>query len=117
MLARAQKLAGADSEKLRALMTRHVGVLRDAAGLRAALAEIAALREKAVAADDLDLRNRSEAALLIAASALRRRESRGGHFRTDYPQQNPALAHRSVITLEEALQEARKNILEPSESA
>ena len=113
----ARKKPGADSEKLRALMTRHVGVLRDAAGLRAALAEIAALREKAVAADDLDLRNRSEAALLIAASALRRRESRGGHFRTDFPQQDPALAHRSAITLQEALQEAQDCILEPSESA
>jgi L-aspartate oxidase len=61
------------------------------------------LHDRALATQNLDLRNRTEAALLVAASALRRRESRGGHFRTDFPTADPAQAQRSFITLDEAL--------------
>jgi L-aspartate oxidase len=43
-------------------------------------------------------------ATLIAAAALMRRESRGGHFRTDFPEADPAQASRSRLTLDEALQ-------------
>ena len=59
--------------------------------------------DRALATQNLDLRNRTEAALLVAASALRRRESRGGHFRSDFPAPDPAQAHRSFMTLDEAL--------------
>jgi L-aspartate oxidase len=84
-------------------MTRHVGVLRDAAGLSSALRSLLVLHDRALATQNLDLRNRTEAALLVAASALRRRESRGGHFRSDFPAPDPAQAQRSFITLDEAL--------------
>lgn len=87
---------------LRQTMTRHVGVLRDAHGLAEALKTILALLDEARAKNSVDLRNRCEAALLIAASAFARRESRGGHFRTDYPKAEPALARRSFITLADA---------------
>jgi L-aspartate oxidase len=93
--------------EVRRIMSRHVGVLRDAAGLREALHALYALRDKALAEGAADLRNRAEAALLVAASAYLRRESRGGHFRTDFPAADPAQAHRSVITLDEALRLAR----------
>ena len=89
--------------EVRKIMTRHVGVLRDAAGLSSALRSLLALHDRALATQNLDLRNRTEAALLVAASALRRRESRGGHFRTDFPTADPAQAQRSFITLDEAL--------------
>ena len=88
-------------------MHRHVGVLRDAAGLREALRALYALRDKALREGGVDLRNRAEAALLVAAGAYLRRESRGGHFRTDYPAADPVWAHRSFITLDEALRLAR----------
>ncbi len=93
--------------ELRRIMARHVGVLRDAAGLREALRALTRLRDRALKTDSIDLRNRAEAALLIAAGAFLRRESRGGHFRTDFPAADPALARRSFITLDEALRVAR----------
>ncbi|MGO8740730.1 L-aspartate oxidase [Rhodoblastus sp.] len=92
--------------ELRQIMSRHVGVLRDAAGLREALRVLIRLRDRALAEGSIDLRNRAEAALLIAAGAYLRRESRGGHFRTDSPAADPALARRSFITLDEALRAA-----------
>ncbi|MFN3668818.1 MAG: L-aspartate oxidase [Brevundimonas sp.] len=64
---------------LRDAMSRDVGVVRDAAGLDEALAVIARLEAEAPGALPL------VAARLIAEAALARRESRGGHFRTDYP--------------------------------
>jgi len=36
-------------------------------------------------------------ALLITFAALARKESRGGHFRTDYPRKSPEFAKHSVI--------------------
>ncbi len=104
------KVSGDDSEQagqVREIMTRHVGVLRDEAGLRAAMVALKCLHDDALAKNNLDLRNRAEAALLIAASAFLRRESRGGHFRRDYPEPDPAQAHRSFITLDEALRLAQ----------
>ncbi len=93
--------------ELRRIMSAHVGVLRDEAGLREALRALSRLRDRALAEGSIDLRNRAEAALLIAASAFLRRESRGGHFRRDFPAADPALARRSFITLDEALRLAR----------
>jgi L-aspartate oxidase len=104
---RPARLLPASAAEVREIMSRHVGVLRDAAGLREALRALSAMREQALADRSADLRNRTEAALLVAAAAYLRRESRGGHFRTDYPQSDPAQAHRSLITLDEALFLAR----------
>ncbi len=104
----------AGSKEIREIMQRCVGVLRDGAGLRAALVALFALREKAVVGKNLDLRNRAEAALLIAAAAYLRRESRGGHFRTDFPKADPAQAHRSAITLDQALELAQSLVQEKS---
>ena len=38
-------------------------------------------------------------ALLVAASAWTRRESRGAHYRTDWPAEKPARAQRTMTTL------------------
>jgi L-aspartate oxidase len=42
-------------------------------------------------------------ATLIAAAALAREESRGGHWRDDFPAPNPALAQRTLIQLPDAM--------------
>jgi L-aspartate oxidase len=85
---------------LRQLMSTHVGVIRDAAGLRHALADIARLEHES--ANSPALRNMATAALLVTAAALRREESRGGHYRSDFPKTDPARARRTFITLDDA---------------
>jgi len=82
--------------KLRTMMSSHVGVVRDGDLLSEAVRSFAALERHAT---NITLRNMATTALLVAASALTRRESRGAHFRTDYPAENPALAHRTMTTL------------------
>jgi L-aspartate oxidase len=42
------------------------------------------------------------AALVIAAAAWRRRESRGAHYRSDHPAIDQAQGRRSFLTLEQA---------------
>jgi L-aspartate oxidase len=87
-------------DELRRVMTAKVGVIRDAASLTGALATIAGL--EAGAGSDRRLANMLTSAKLIAAAALLRKESRGAHFRSDYPKADPSQAARSVLTLSEA---------------
>jgi L-aspartate oxidase len=42
-------------------------------------------------------------ATLVAAAALKRTESRGGHFRTDFPDKDPAFKDHTTMTLIDAL--------------
>lgn len=86
--------------ELRRTMTDLVGVERDETGLREALKRIAALERRAAPQSRAFL-NMTAAATLIAAAALDRRESRGGHFRADHPEPGPE-ARNTEITLERA---------------
>jgi L-aspartate oxidase len=38
-----------------------------------------------------------ELSLMITLAALRRSESRGGHYRADYPEADPVQAHRTLV--------------------
>ncbi len=89
----------ADKAFLRRTMTDHVGVIRDRAGLETALAVISTLEAKNRSPR---FRNMLTAARMIAAAALNRTESRGGHYRSDFPQPDPAWRHRTFMTLAEA---------------
>ena len=42
-------------------------------------------------------RNAADLALLITMAALRRSESRGGHYRADYPDEDPKQAMRALV--------------------
>ena len=84
---------------LRDAMTRLVGLERDEAGLTEALTVINQV-ERAGGAEPA-LLNMTAAAKLVTTAALVRHESRGGHYRTDYPKTDPA-GHRTFITLAES---------------
>jgi L-aspartate oxidase len=82
--------------RLRAIMSDRAGVVRDGAGLLAASRQLQAIAD---AAESSTLVNMASAALLVVSSALARRESRGGHWRSDFPQTSAMLASRSKLTL------------------
>ena len=82
---------------LRQTMSSQAGVIRDAAGLTAALATIGELERDA--GGDPALANMLLTARLIATAALARTESRGGHYRRDYPASDPAFARRTFLHL------------------
>lgn len=84
---------------LRSLMTKHVGVVRTGTGLSRALASIAKIEREA---NSPAAQNIVVAALMIAAAAYQRRESRGAHFRQDFPASDPTQAHRTMMTLAQA---------------
>ncbi len=77
-------------QALRLAMSRDAGVIRDAMGLERLLGEIVALQARHGRAAAL------VAARLVAEAALARRESRGGHFRSDFPEAHAA--ERTFLT-------------------
>lgn len=102
---------------LRNQMDRHVGVLRDAAGLRRAVQDFWCKLALADASSEEDS-NAALAALLIAVSAESRRESRGAHQRLDYVRLSDAPRH-TELTLTQALSDARELVesrIEPQEA-
>ena len=75
--------------QLREALWANAGLVRDGAGLRRLLSAEHPL------------------AMLVAAGALRREESRGAHFRADFPNEDPTLAERHVV-----LRPGREAVLE-----
>jgi L-aspartate oxidase len=86
----------ADADAIRAvqeIMTRHVGIVRDAGGLRTALqhlAEIGSTIHPPSTSVGYEARNLQQVGTLVARSALARQESRGGHYRSDFPAHDDA---------------------------
>jgi len=118
------ELGAAGSEelvaRLRRVMWERVGVERDEAGLAAAVAELAALsRQPATDPAGMtagarhpgasppaapgfaaaEARNLLLAGRLLAQAARERRESRGGHYRVDYPHADAAWQRRLFLTV------------------
>ncbi len=88
-------------EGLRRVMWEEVGLVRDAKGLLRATAAILdlerQLRPGAPSRAGLEARNLLFAGRLIADSALRREESRGSHFRGDFPDREAGRGRHSII--------------------
>ncbi len=84
--------------RLQEVMSRNVAVVRDSTGLEYALQEVKEI-ESALASIDSpgrhvwESRNLATAARAVITSAIARQESRGAHFRSDYPDTDPALDH------------------------
>lgn len=77
-------------DELRQAMSREAGVIRDATGLTRLIERISALQARHGDGPALT------AARLTAEAALARRESRGGHFRADFPGQSAPV--RTFVT-------------------
>ncbi|WP_135078760.1 L-aspartate oxidase [Terasakiella sp. SH-1] len=88
------------SQPLADLLYKACGVERSESGLYEALAQIVDWQDQKGSFTP-SFANKLIVAKMIIVSALERRESRGGHFRNDYPQTDPKQARRHKITLRE----------------
>ncbi len=93
-------LDDADMRNLRKTMSRNFGVVRSRAAMLEGLEEILRLSSSAGASSRSA--NLLATARLIAVAALRREESRGAHFRSDFPESRDELKKRNFLTLDEA---------------
>jgi L-aspartate oxidase len=94
--------AAADPEAIRSILSHAAGVVREPDTLMSAVDALLPLACATSAAADPAL-----VALMICVAALDRRESRGGHFRSDFPRAEAALQVRRILTAEAALDAAR----------
>ena len=72
------------ADEIRALMWDHAAIDRHARGLRKCVAELDRIQSR-LSPGMTEEGNMCDTARLIAAAALARRESRGGHYRSDFP--------------------------------
>lgn len=86
--------------KLRALLWRHAGVVRDHQDLCEGLAALDRFAAAEAGAQGLAARNAVTVARLVLGAALARTESRGAHFRADHPRMDPLQARRQVARSE-----------------
>jgi len=77
-------------KKVQSLMWQYVGVVRDGKSLRQVVSELSTLEPPTGDRRACEAANILQAGLLIARSALAREESRGAHYRLDYPLKNDA---------------------------
>lgn len=95
-------------KRLNAVADRLLGPLRSGAGLREALAAIEELsgllplmrvRSRRDLLDALEAQSLVQVAELVARAALAREESRGVHFRSDFPAEDPAWQRHITLRL------------------
>jgi succinate dehydrogenase / fumarate reductase flavoprotein subunit len=107
-------------QDLQKMMQDEVGIVRTESEMQRALDALSGLWERAARVGvggnreynngwhtALDLDNLLTVSEAIARSAIERKESRGGHFREDYPKQDPAFAKVNVAVRRDAGGEMR----------
>jgi len=127
---------GAIREELFACMWDDVGILRDATGLRRALSRLHALEETLMRTgvadgdrvfnltwhDWMNLASLIAVSRVIATAALAREDSRGAHFREDFPEPGPiaqsdfTVVRQGAATLEVAREPVRFTRVKPGET-
>lgn len=94
-----QTAAGEGLRTLTQIMRSHASPLRSGVGLAEALRRLAVFPDRIAGSDAaaITLANAALTARLIVTSALLREESRGAHFRTDFPQTAAAWRVHTVL--------------------
>ncbi|MFN2529116.1 MAG: L-aspartate oxidase [Candidatus Baltobacteraceae bacterium] len=87
--------------EVRTHMYQNVGLVRNAPGLLSALETLTSIGQR-FANPSLELRNLLDVGTLVTTAALKRQESRGSHYRSDYPDTLSSFAKRFFSTLEGA---------------
>ncbi len=93
-----QALRPSDAQSVRPILSRAAGVLREGADLRRAAAELYPL----AGSNDAAL-----VGLMIVLAALRREESRGAHYRLDFPRKEISPAFPRTLDLTQAFDAAQ----------
>ena len=102
-------------EELQTLMTEKVGVFRSEEGLSRAVETLKELKERADAVHLVsrslvmnqeliqrwELENLLAVSMVIARAALKRRESRGAHFRDDFPERKDEFNYHTLAYMEQ----------------
>jgi succinate dehydrogenase / fumarate reductase flavoprotein subunit len=102
-------------QEMRELMTRNVGIFRIEKGIQEAIASLIVFKErvKEVAISTRDMRMNQELlerweldnlldnAMTIGQGALMRQESRGAHFREDYPERSDEFQYHTLVSMTE----------------
>ncbi len=91
--------------EVRAAMSRHAGVMRDASGLAMALGALGTLRRSmttdvAASRDAWEATNQLTVASGVVTAALARTESRGCHRRADHPDTEPSWVRHTEVVLD-----------------
>jgi succinate dehydrogenase flavoprotein subunit len=98
-------------QELQSVMQELVGIVRNEPEMKQALEGIEQLKDRAAAVGvvgnreynpgwhtAIDLANLLTISEAITRSAIERKESRGGHFREDYPEKDPAYGKINLVT-------------------
>ena len=100
-------------DEMRSLMMENVGVFRTEAGIYEAIETLKELKERAdrtllsskslTMNQDLiqrwEIDNLLDISMVTAQAALNRRESRGGHFRDDFPERKDEFNHHTLVSM------------------
>jgi L-aspartate oxidase len=87
--------------EIRALAWEHCGIVREPAGLQSVCRRLEEARRPCAAASpqSAEAGNMRQVVLLMARCALAREESRGAHFRRDYPHKQAGFEKHSVVRM------------------
>jgi L-aspartate oxidase len=86
-----------DRKQLQSLMWNIVGIERSGRDMSSALEQLDSWRVEATDVSSLETENLLELARVTTRAALTRRESRGAHYRDDYPEKSADWQHSLVF--------------------
>jgi L-aspartate oxidase len=98
-------ISTAVKKRVKRVMWERVGILRDSESLKRALKEFEQIAQSNLSVSS---RNFVTLAKLVAAGALWREESRGGHFRTDFPERDEKFRVHSIQKLDAEISQSEK---------